>query len=135
GRAPLQGSQGPAHAGPLLADAGPRPAAVHAERRGRRAALDSGGRSRDTAQLRRRPAPARGPGSTAVSIYLVRHVKAGFRSRWEDDDRLRPVSKAGQVQALRMVDVLDRMHFERIVSSPYVRCIESMAPLASVRGL
>jgi 8-oxo-dGTP diphosphatase len=70
-----------------------------------------------------------------VSIYLVRHAKAGFRSRWEDDDRLRPVSKAGQLQARRFVDVLDRMHFERIVSSPYVRCIESVAPIASVRGL
>ncbi|MDQ1519312.1 MAG: 8-oxo-(d)GTP phosphatase [Actinomycetota bacterium] len=70
-----------------------------------------------------------------MSIYLVRHVKAGYRSRWKDDDRLRPVSKAGQRQARRLVDVLDGLRTERILSSPYVRSIESVAPLASVRGL
>jgi 8-oxo-dGTP diphosphatase len=70
-----------------------------------------------------------------VSIYLVRHVKAGERATWHDDDRLRPVSKAGQRQARGLVDVLDGCRFERILSSPYVRCIESLGPLASVRGL
>jgi 8-oxo-dGTP diphosphatase len=71
-----------------------------------------------------------------VTIYLVRHVKAGDRSTWtHDDDRLRPVSKAGQRQARGLVDVLDGAKFERIVSSPYLRCIESVGPLASVRLL
>jgi 8-oxo-dGTP diphosphatase len=70
-----------------------------------------------------------------VTIYLVRHVKAGERATWHDDDRLRPVSKAGQRQARAFVDELADAHFERIVSSPYLRCIESVGPLASVRTL
>jgi 8-oxo-dGTP diphosphatase len=70
-----------------------------------------------------------------LTIYLVRHVKAGERGLWLDDDRLRPISKTGQRQARGLVDVLQDARFERIVSSPYVRCIESVAPLASVRGL
>jgi 8-oxo-dGTP diphosphatase len=70
-----------------------------------------------------------------LTIYLVRHVKAGERATWPDDDRLRPVSKAGQRQARGLVDVLSGARFERIVTSPYVRCIESVGPLASIRLL
>jgi 8-oxo-dGTP diphosphatase len=70
-----------------------------------------------------------------VTIYLVRHVKAGERRTWDDDDRLRPVSKTGQAQARALVGRLDGERFQHIVSSPYVRCIESVAPLASTRGL
>jgi broad specificity phosphatase PhoE len=71
-----------------------------------------------------------------LTIYLVRHVKAGQRpANADEDDRLRPVSKAGQRQARLLVDMLDGATFERIVSSPYLRCIESVGPLASVRDL
>lgn len=70
-----------------------------------------------------------------MTIYLVRHVKAGERRTWDDDDRLRPVSKTGQAQARALVGQLDGERFQHIVSSPYVRCIESVAPLASTRGL
>jgi broad specificity phosphatase PhoE len=70
-----------------------------------------------------------------VTIYLVRHVKAGERATWNGDDRLRPVSKTGQRQAHQLVDALSDASFERIVSSPYLRCIESLGPLASVRML
>jgi 8-oxo-dGTP diphosphatase len=70
-----------------------------------------------------------------VTIYLVRHVKAGERQAWHDDDRLRPVSRTGQRQARHLIDVLADAKFERIVSSPYVRCLESVAPLACVRML
>jgi 8-oxo-dGTP diphosphatase len=70
-----------------------------------------------------------------VTIYLVRHVKAGERHTWRGDDRLRPVSKAGQLQARAIAHELADAPFERIFSSPYVRCIESMAPLACIRCL
>ena len=70
-----------------------------------------------------------------MTIYLVRHVKAGERALWDDDDRLRQISKSGQRQARGLIEVLADGRFERIVSSPYVRCIESVAPLSSVRQL
>src|SRR5690242_5653624 len=52
---------------------------------------------------------------------------------WTDDDRLRPASSSGQRQARALVNVLADARFEHIVSSPYVRCIQSVDALASVR--
>ena len=34
-----------------------------------------------------------------MTIYLVRHAKAGDRSAWPGDDFLRPLSRRGQIQA------------------------------------
>lgn len=70
-----------------------------------------------------------------MTIYLVRHAKAGERSEWDGDDRLRPLSKRGRRQAEGLVGLLDGERFGRIMSSPYVRCMESVVPLAASRGL
>jgi 8-oxo-dGTP diphosphatase len=70
-----------------------------------------------------------------VTIYLVRHVKAGERGAWPYDDEFRPLSSRGQRQALGLVDALQEASFERLLSSPYVRCTQSLAPLAYVRRL
>ena len=42
-----------------------------------------------------------------MTIYLVRHAKAGERSVWEGDDQLRPLSGRGHLQARGLLDVLD----------------------------
>jgi 8-oxo-dGTP diphosphatase len=70
-----------------------------------------------------------------VTIYLVRHAKAGERGTWEGDDFFRPLSARGHLQARGLLDVLEDATFERIVSSPYVRCLETVVPIAGVRGL
>jgi broad specificity phosphatase PhoE len=70
-----------------------------------------------------------------VKIFLVRHASAGKRSEWDGDDSLRPLDEHGRQQADRLVDELDDARFERIVSSPYVRCVQSVEPLAAARGL
>src|SRR5205085_8016198 len=66
---------------------------------------------------------------------LVRHAKAGERSGWPDADELRPLSGRGHAQARGLLGVLADAHFERVVSSPYVRCIETVVPIASVRRM
>ncbi len=63
-------------------------------------------------------------------IYLVRHAKAGDRSAWTGDDRVRPLTDAGRRQALALVDTLRDARFTRIAASPYVRCLETVVPLA-----
>lgn len=63
-------------------------------------------------------------------IYLVRHAKAGDRDSWDGNDRLRPLTAAGLLQAVALLDVLEDARFARIVSSPYVRCLETVVPLA-----
>jgi len=69
-----------------------------------------------------------------VTIYLIRHAKAGDRDTWRDDDRLRPLSGRGHRQARLLVDVLEDATFDRVLSSPFVRCMETVVPVAGVRG-
>jgi phosphohistidine phosphatase SixA len=71
-----------------------------------------------------------------VIVYLVRHARAGHRETWAgDDDRLRPLDERGRRQAEALVDQLAGRDFSRIVSSPYVRCVQSVEPLATARAL
>jgi phosphohistidine phosphatase SixA len=68
-------------------------------------------------------------------LYLVRHGKAGSRERWTGDDRLRPLSKPGRRQAEALVRLFDGRTVERIVSSPFVRCVQTVQPLATDRAV
>ena len=68
-------------------------------------------------------------------VYLVRHAKAGDRQAWSGDDLFRPLSKTGRRQAKALVRVLSSRVIERILSSPAVRCVETVEPLADQRGL
>src|SRR5918996_1510427 len=68
-------------------------------------------------------------------MLLVRHASAGDRSAWEGDDRLRPLDERGRRQAAGLVEALDGHRIERIVSSPYLRCVDTVEPLAAARGL
>jgi 8-oxo-dGTP diphosphatase len=70
-----------------------------------------------------------------VTVFLFRHARAGRRSAWKGDDELRPLSKVGRRQASDLLDLLDDEEIEQIVSSPYVRCVQSVEPLAQERGV
>jgi 8-oxo-dGTP diphosphatase len=70
-----------------------------------------------------------------VIVYLVRHARAGKRSEWEGDDRLRPLDERGVRQAQGLVEQLADREFGRIVSSPYARCVQTVEPLAEARDL
>ena len=65
-----------------------------------------------------------------MTIFLTRHAHAGKRSEWTSDDRLRPLSKRGKSQAEALPTVVGDLVVGRIVSSPYVRCVQTMEPLA-----
>ncbi len=71
----------------------------------------------------------------AHSFYVVRHAKAGSRSHWEGDDRLRPLTRKGRKQAEKLVEVLHPYPIRSVVSSPYVRCIETVEPIAHARTM
>lgn len=70
-----------------------------------------------------------------MAAYLVRHAKAGDRDEWEGDDRLRPLTKSGHKQAEGIKEQLQDIPIRRIVSSPYLRCVQTVEPLARARGL
>lgn len=68
-------------------------------------------------------------------VYLVRHARAGRRADWEGDDRLRPLDERGWRQADGLVTQLAGRELTRILSSPFVRCLETVVPLAEARRL
>src|SRR3954451_7160063 len=70
-----------------------------------------------------------------MPLYLVRHAKAGSRSGWVGPDETRPLSKSGREQAEGLQRALAAFPVSRILSSPYVRCSDTMEPLAAKLGL
>lgn len=68
-------------------------------------------------------------------MLLVRHAKAGERGRWDGPDRLRPLTEKGWEQARQLSDQLAGYGATRVVSSPYVRCVQTVEPLAERLGL
>jgi len=71
-----------------------------------------------------------------VTLLLVRHAEAESRSSWDGPDLLRPLSAKGRRQATGLVHVLGRQFvISRLVSSPSLRCIETLSPLAAALGL
>jgi len=74
------------------------------------------------------------PGATAT-IHLVRHGKAGSRPDWAEPDDLRPLTGAGRRQATALADQLGASGVTCILSSRYVRCVQTVEPLAARLGI
>lgn len=67
-------------------------------------------------------------------VHLVRHAAAGDRSSWTEPDHLRPISGRGRRQSKAIADRLLARRPDRILSSPYVRCVQTVEPLADRLG-
>lgn len=70
-----------------------------------------------------------------MAVLVVRHAKAGDRHDWDGPDEARPLTAAGAVQAGRLVATLADFSIGTVLSSPYLRCRQTVAPLAAARGL
>jgi phosphohistidine phosphatase SixA len=68
-------------------------------------------------------------------IYLIRHAHAGYRSGDGADDASRRLSARGRAEAASIAERLSSQPLRRIVSSPHVRCVETVASLAAATGL
>jgi len=90
------------------------------------AAVQAGGERQGRASLRNQ---------MSSTIYLVRHAKALNRSEWTEVDEQRPLTKAGRRQADELVQRLSAFSFARVITSPHVRCKETVEPLAKARKL
>jgi len=75
----------------------------------------------------------RGP-ALVRTVLLVRHGTAGERSKWTGDDRLRPLDERGRIQAEGLVRILSRFEVREIFSADFVRCVETVQPLAQPGG-
>jgi len=70
-----------------------------------------------------------------MSVVLLRHASAGDRREWKGDDRLRPLDPRGRRQAAKLVAPLLELGVKRVLSSPYVRCVQTVEPLAEALGV
>jgi 8-oxo-dGTP diphosphatase len=70
-----------------------------------------------------------------MPLLLVRHAHAVARSRWRGDDFVRDLSERGRVQSEELVEALRGYEPKRILSSPLIRCMDTVAPLGLALGL
>lgn len=68
-------------------------------------------------------------------LLLVRHAEAGDRNLWDGDQDLRPLTELGRRQAEATGEALRPFAPTRILSSPAVRCVQTIAPLAEALGV
>jgi broad specificity phosphatase PhoE/ADP-ribose pyrophosphatase YjhB (NUDIX family) len=68
-------------------------------------------------------------------LFLARHAHAGNRTRWIGDDSVRGLSPKGQRQAKTLAKRLQHGGITRLISSPYGRCVETLAPLSKRLGI
>lgn len=66
---------------------------------------------------------------------LVRHADAGLRSEWSGADEWRGLTGVGHQQAKALVGILADLTVVRILSSPSLRCRQTLLPLALACGL
>jgi 8-oxo-dGTP diphosphatase len=70
-----------------------------------------------------------------MDAFLVRHAKAGSRRRFEGDDEQRPLSRNGRKQAEGIAHLLAHGGTRHVFTSPYVRCVQTVEPLAAALGV
>ena len=75
-----------------------------------------------------------------MPLILIRHAKAGKRSKWlEDpantDDIKRPLDNKGMLQAVALADRLSDFAPPQLVSSPYIRCMQTLEPLGATLAI
>jgi broad specificity phosphatase PhoE len=68
-------------------------------------------------------------------IYLLRHAHAGNKRTWNGPDDRRPLSATGRHEAAGLVELLRDRPIATILSSPALRCEQTVRPLAERRGL
>ena len=69
------------------------------------------------------------------SLLLIRHASAGSRKDWRGNDDLRPLDDRGKLQALELAETLNGCAILQILSSPSLRCVQTVEPLAERLGL
>ncbi|NYE19524.1 NUDIX hydrolase [Microbacterium immunditiarum] len=63
-------------------------------------------------------------------LVVLRHARSVSRDEWKGKDRKRPLTSRGRKQAKALVGPLRAFGVRKIVSSPAVRCVETIEPLA-----
>lgn len=68
-------------------------------------------------------------------FFLVRHADAGDKHRWTEDDHQRPLSPRGRSQADAVGALIAGSGASRLLSSPFLRCVQTLVPVTRRTGL
>ncbi|MGO1319734.1 MAG: NUDIX hydrolase [Galactobacter sp.] len=80
-------------------------------------------------------AAAEAAGALETSVLIVsRHAKAKPRSGWTRAEGERPLATSGVRQAESLAQLLTAWRPSRVRSSPWRRCMQTMAPYAAAQG-
>ena len=72
---------------------------------------------------------------TTVPLILLRHASAGEKGSWPGDDQLRPLDARGRADSYGLAALLAIFAPRaRVLSSPAVRCTETVRPYAQAFG-
>jgi 8-oxo-dGTP diphosphatase len=65
-----------------------------------------------------------------TAVHVIRHAKAKNRLEWTEPDAARPLTKRGRREAAALAERFRSEPPDRLVSSPFLRCVETLDPLA-----
>ncbi|MBF4162569.1 NUDIX hydrolase [Nocardioides acrostichi] len=68
-------------------------------------------------------------------LVVLRHAEARPRKSWRGADQRRPLGRDGTVQARTLVPLLAAYDARRVLTSPSLRCLETVAPWAAAADL
>ena len=69
------------------------------------------------------------------TLIILRHTKALERGDWDEVDSERTLNEVGFDQAQLLIKHLEPFAIEEVYTSDYVRCVQTVTPLAHSRGL
>jgi 8-oxo-dGTP diphosphatase len=69
------------------------------------------------------------------TLIILRHTKALERGDWDEKDSERTLNEKGEDQARRLIKHLEPFAIEEVYTSNYVRCVQTVTPLANARDL
>ncbi len=70
-----------------------------------------------------------------MQVTIVRHTRAISKRTWSGSDRDRPLDEVGEAHAVGLIDTLAVTPIRRLLSSPALRCVQTLEPLAQRTGL
>jgi len=71
---------------------------------------------------------------TTWPLVVVRHARSRSRSSWPNADPLRALNPRGRERAKALIPILAAYGVTRVVTSPSVRCLDTVLPYAVAAG-
>ena len=71
----------------------------------------------------------------SATVVLLRHASAQPKTEWDGEEGARPLTRFGMQQAQGVVRLLSAFGVDRLMSSPWQRCLTTVSAYAALGGL